>query len=84
MKKVDVIKHFQSISEAATALSISQPAISKWGDIVPEKQAMKLHLLTDGQLKYDPALYAKNISDSVDISHPQVTNPADAATGELS
>ena len=28
--------------------------------------------------EYDPALYTKNTADSVDISCPQVTNPADA------
>ena len=59
MNKKSVISYFSSVTEAAKALSISQAAVSKWGKIIPEKQAMRLERITDGKLKYNSALYEK-------------------------
>ena len=42
----------------AEALGITQAAVSKWGDLMPEKQALKLDRITNGELKYEAQLYA--------------------------
>ena len=78
MLKQSVKEFYGTYSKAADLLGLSRSAISNWDDLIPEASALKLHFLTDGQLKYDPALYAKNTADSVDISCPQVTSAADA------
>jgi hypothetical protein len=59
MHKSDAIQHFGNQILLAEALSISQAAVSKWPEVVPEKQALKLEKLTNGNLKYDPAVYIK-------------------------
>ena len=57
MQKVYVLKHFETLTELANTLGISQAAVSRWHDIIPEKQALRLERLTDGELRYDPELY---------------------------
>jgi hypothetical protein len=55
--KSDVIRYFspsaddpRGAKKAITeALGISSGYISQWGDVVPEPQAMRLHLLTRGK-----------------------------------
>jgi len=59
LKKV-VVAHFGGISKTALALSISHPAVCRWGEVIPEKQAFVIERITKGHLKYDPQLYAKN------------------------
>lgn len=59
MTKNSVINYFKSTTAAAQFLKISQAAVSKWGGIIPEKQAMRLDRMTKGALKYDPAAYEK-------------------------
>lgn len=60
MYKSSVVKHFNSrITDVAAACGIAISSVSVWGDIIPEKQALKLERLTNGVLKYDPALYEK-------------------------
>ena len=65
MKKADVLAYFAKLEKrkctgvaaAAKALGIKVPAVTAWGEIIPEAQATKLHLLTKGKLKYNPELY---------------------------
>lgn len=52
-----VINHFKTRTEVAKQLEISVQAVSQWGVFVPPHQARRLHVLTDGVLKYDPADY---------------------------
>ena len=59
LKKV-VVAHFGGISKTALTLSISHPAVCRWGEVIPEKQAFVIERITKGRLKYDPQLYAKN------------------------
>lgn len=59
MLKKMVVKYFDTQEKLATTLNIKQGAVSQWGEIIPEKQAMRLERITNGALKYDPALYAK-------------------------
>lgn len=51
MKKAAAIAHFGSQVKLATAIGVSQAAISKWPDDVPELRAFQIERLTDGQLK---------------------------------
>ena len=47
MLKSDVIKFYQgSVSKTAMALGITSPSVSLWGEIIPEKQALKLEKIT--------------------------------------
>ena len=58
MRKDQVIEHFQGKPVlVAKALKLTRSAISQWGEIVPEAQAMKLERLTGGALVYNPAVY---------------------------
>lgn len=57
MRKTDALTHYGSTTKVAKALGISQAAVSKWGDIIPELQARRLAEITNGELKFDPALY---------------------------
>ena len=57
MTKKEVINFFGSQTAIAKALSISQAAVSKWGDDVPPLRALQLEFITNGKLKYDPSYY---------------------------
>ena len=64
MYKKDAIEHYGGLNHGGQArlaevLDITPGSVSQWGDLVPEKQALKLEKLTKGKLKYDPALYTK-------------------------
>lgn len=59
MLKKDVIAHFGGVLKTASALKISHPAVCRWGEIIPEKQAFVVERVTSGKLKYDPSLYHK-------------------------
>jgi hypothetical protein len=57
MKVETALKFYKTQQLLATELGISQAAVSRWGDVMPEKQALKLDRITSGELKYDQALY---------------------------
>jgi DNA-binding transcriptional regulator YdaS (Cro superfamily) len=59
MLKQRLIDHFGSGTKISEFLKISQSSVSQWGDVIPEKQALRIEKLTNGALKYDPALYTK-------------------------
>jgi len=58
MYKTQVVDFFKTQVGVAELLSLSQASVSKWGKIIPEKQALRLEKLTNGALKYNPALYS--------------------------
>lgn len=60
MLKIKAIEHFSSQHEIALALGLSDSAVSQWKDLIPEKAALKLSLITGGVLKYQPDLYTKS------------------------
>lgn len=60
MRKTDVVNHFGGIAKTASALGISHPAVCRWGQIIPEKQAFVIERITKGALKYDASMYQKN------------------------
>jgi DNA-binding transcriptional regulator YdaS (Cro superfamily) len=55
----NVVEFFGSKTAIARALGISQVAVTRWGDVVPERRAARLERLTGGVLKYDPSVYEK-------------------------
>lgn len=57
MKTEIVISFFGTKTAVARALGISQVAVTRWGDVVPEKRAARLSLMTNGALVYDPKAY---------------------------
>jgi hypothetical protein len=60
MKKTDVLHFFNnSVNEVANAFGISHSAVSQWGELIPEKQALKASLFTNGKLVYDESCYRK-------------------------
>lgn len=59
MLKKDVIAHYGTQRAVALALGISDAAVSQWKAVIPEKDAYRLQVLTDGQLKCDGDAYRK-------------------------
>lgn len=57
MKKIDVVKYFGSQRKIALELGVSEQAVSMWGNVIPEKNALRLHQLTKGELEYSEVLY---------------------------
>lgn len=60
MKKTDVLRYFNNrVTDVAKACGVTTPAVCQWGEVIPEKNALKLGRLTHGSLKYDPEMYVK-------------------------
>lgn len=57
MLKKTVVKHFRTQRAVAQALGLSDAAISQWKDVIPEKDAYRLEVVTNGALKYRNDLY---------------------------
>lgn len=65
MRKHEVIEYFGGVSKTASTLGISHPAVCRWGEVIPEKQAFVIERLTNGKLKYDANLYQKSTNAGV-------------------
>lgn len=57
MKKIEAVRFFGSQRKIAKELGVSEQAVSLWGSVIPEKNALRLHQITNGQLMYDESLY---------------------------
>lgn len=58
MKKKAIFDHFKmNQAQLAVLFFVSQAAVSKWGEVVPEQIALLAHWLTAGALQYDPRDY---------------------------
>ncbi len=57
MYKKDVIDHFGTQRAVAKALGISDAAVSQWKEVIPEKDAYRLEIVTAGALKYQESAY---------------------------
>ncbi len=55
MNKKSAINHFGTQKKLASALGISQAAISKWPENIPPLRAFQIEQLMNGQLRADPA-----------------------------
>lgn len=60
MEKVRVLRYFGSVTQIALVLDITHPAVCRWNEIIPEKQALRIAMLTHGALEYNPAFYHCN------------------------
>lgn len=60
MLKESVLKFYGGTTKAAVAIGVTHSAVCQWGEVIPQKQAFVIERITNGKLKYDPALYAKN------------------------
>jgi DNA-binding transcriptional regulator YdaS (Cro superfamily) len=58
MTKTEAIKHYGRAIDLARALGVTPAAVSTWGEIMPERQALKLERITGGVLRYDPMAYS--------------------------
>lgn len=59
MFKQDAINYFGSKSKLAKAAGVAPASVSVWGDLVPEKNAMRLQIASGDELQYDPEIYDK-------------------------
>lgn len=59
MIKAEAVRHYGSQKKLASILGVSDAAVSRWGEIIPEKQAFRLERITEGGLRYRPELYRK-------------------------
>lgn len=50
MRVKQAVKHFESKANIARALGVSRSAVTRWGEVVPVKQALKLKSLSKGKL----------------------------------
>ncbi|HDX9182017.1 MAG: Cro/CI family transcriptional regulator [Klebsiella michiganensis] len=57
MFKQDAINYFGSKSKLAKAAGVAPASVSVWGELVPEKNAMRLQLASGGVLQYHPEVY---------------------------
>ena len=60
MKTKTAIQYFGSAKALADALGLTKGAVSHWGDVVPERNALKLERITNGALKYQESFYIKS------------------------
>ncbi|CAM7668564.1 transcriptional regulator [Citrobacter freundii] len=60
MFKKDAVNFFGSKSKLAKAAGVAASSVSVWGDLVPEKNAMRLQIASGGALRYDPQVYDKH------------------------
>lgn len=57
MKKESVLERLGGTTATAEFLGLAKSTVSQWGEIIPWKYALLLQHLTNGDLRYDPALY---------------------------
>lgn len=57
MLKNEALEYFKSKTKLAAAAGVKPSSVSVWGELVPEKRAMRLQIASDGVLRYDPSLY---------------------------
>ncbi len=69
MLKSDVVSYFRTqgktLTQIAQMLNLSLGTVSGWANVIPERNALKLERLTNGELKYDASLYEKPNSSRV-------------------
>lgn len=57
METQKAVNIFGSKAAIARALGLSQPAVTRWGIIIPKGRALELEKITNGALKCDLDLY---------------------------
>ena len=59
MNKSIVVDFYGSQRAVASALGLSDQAISNWGNTIPKGAALELEKITNGALKCDLSLYSE-------------------------
>lgn len=80
-----MVKHYGSQRAISAALGVSDSAVSQWGEVIPERIALKLSRITDGVLVYDPSFYkvycASGLTKTTEAEKPcgqqRLSNPDD-------
>lgn len=57
MRKDEVLTYFGRTITVAEVLGVSHSAVCQWKEIIPEKNALRLHQITNGVLRYEESLY---------------------------
>lgn len=57
MFKTEALQFFGGTTRLAEAAGVRPSSVSLWGELVPEKRAMRLQLASNGVLLYDPQVY---------------------------
>lgn len=60
MLKKDAIDFFGNKSKLAKAAGVAASSVSVWGELVPERNAMRLQIASEGALQYDPEIYKRH------------------------
>lgn len=68
MIKKDVIDHFNGLVNLSRVLGVTHSAVSQWGEIIPERHALRIERMTGGALIYDESLY-RDCADTTDTNH---------------
>lgn len=71
MRKVDVLAYFArrppgnrgAVRKIARALDMSEAAVYRWGELVPELAARRLHDMTEGDLEFEARHYRQPESE---------------------
>lgn len=58
MYKIAVLDHFGTPGAVAKFLGLTSGAVSQWGAVIPERQALKLANVPGFPLNYQPGLYS--------------------------
>ena len=67
MKKSEALAYYKTQINIAERLTeagyrITQPAVSKWGELIPEVPARILSELSGGALMFDPSDYREDVA----------------------
>ena len=59
MTKEQAVRYFGTQKALADALDITQPSVAEWGEYPPELQQLRLHRLTNGELRAEREVLKK-------------------------
>ena len=62
MQTKEAIEFFGSAKALAETLRITKGAVSQWGELVPEKNALYLERVTRGELSYNAEIYRRKLT----------------------
>ncbi|WP_354691049.1 Cro/CI family transcriptional regulator [Phytobacter sp. RSE-02] len=71
MNKSIVVDFYGSQRAIATALGVSDQAVSNWGDVIPKGAALELEKITNGALICDLSLYKGRQRKNKRVQQPE-------------
>ena len=80
MTRTQALAYFGGTHEAlAQALKISRPAVTQWGETIPEVRQYQIRAITEGQLELDANLLSglgADISRNIPLDAPKAPAPS--------